>query len=687
MALTGKRLDQLTALARPAYDALLYLEADPATNKYHRKLDLETVRGYIDVRDYGATGDGVTDDTAAIQAAENAADDANSDLYFPPGTYLISSTVEFSTGVSVLAAPGASIVETAALMLTPMFKWTNANDFTVEGLTFTGAQTFALFTGSAADSRCAIYLDTCSRFAVRDVKVTAKSSGFRLHACTAGQIERCSVIGVLDVDDGVVATSNYSYGVGIGVDSGQSFDIVVRDSYFEDIGVAVCMLAVSSRIHVIDNTIYDSCQGIYQSSGEKSVIAGNHIHHGVEGIKMRAGNHRIIGNYIEDMGVTVARLGSGIVMSNNTPAVDDENFVCVGNTVNGCTQYGIFCYMNEPTGLGVRGVTIADNTLVDCGDSALENGFGKAIYIAAGISDVTISGNTIRGDGASAVHGAIAVYGSAALPCEQVTIANNVIEDVNNTGLVASYTRNLQIVNNTFREVPETALYFVGAGTNINTRIEGNTFDNVTAAGVTAIYGNIAGCVSPAIIMHNQARGNFTTCVHTRCVTALNTVGWNTPDANAAIRVAAEKFAAQVTVIKSISSNDDASADDYQFDDDAANANEQVITLTNILPAYAELVSWQVRCFETVTGSASMQIDLGTSSGGAELGTGSPDTANDIIGTAAGAAPVLAATNAARSLYFSGTPGVNWDTPLNAGRWALMLTYIDYGQIYTQESP
>lgn len=44
----------------------------------------------IDVRTFGAKGDGVTDDTAAIAAARSAAIAQSKDLYFPAGVYLIA---------------------------------------------------------------------------------------------------------------------------------------------------------------------------------------------------------------------------------------------------------------------------------------------------------------------------------------------------------------------------------------------------------------------------------------------------------------------------------------------------------------------------------------------------------------------------------------------------------------------
>ena len=51
------------------------------------------------VKDYGATGDGVTNDTAAIKAAIAA---SKGIVLFPPGTYLINETLEMpqSTHVS-----------------------------------------------------------------------------------------------------------------------------------------------------------------------------------------------------------------------------------------------------------------------------------------------------------------------------------------------------------------------------------------------------------------------------------------------------------------------------------------------------------------------------------------------------------------------------------------------------------
>ncbi|QHC02261.1 hypothetical protein EK0264_03795 [Epidermidibacterium keratini] len=68
-------------------------------------LDQAYRRGYS-VKEYGAIGNGTTDDTAAIQAAANAALAAGSDatLYFPEGTYRTSGTIQIKCAVDGRAA-------------------------------------------------------------------------------------------------------------------------------------------------------------------------------------------------------------------------------------------------------------------------------------------------------------------------------------------------------------------------------------------------------------------------------------------------------------------------------------------------------------------------------------------------------------------------------------------------------
>ena len=52
--------------------------------------DIITKGPWVDVRAYGATGDGVTDDTAAINLAISAANSSKNPLFFPRGDYLIT---------------------------------------------------------------------------------------------------------------------------------------------------------------------------------------------------------------------------------------------------------------------------------------------------------------------------------------------------------------------------------------------------------------------------------------------------------------------------------------------------------------------------------------------------------------------------------------------------------------------
>lgn len=67
------------------------------------------LRDVVSVNDFGTVGDGVADDTAAIQAAWTAA--ATKPLYFPPGTYRITAALSGPLTELVGAGQGRTIID------------------------------------------------------------------------------------------------------------------------------------------------------------------------------------------------------------------------------------------------------------------------------------------------------------------------------------------------------------------------------------------------------------------------------------------------------------------------------------------------------------------------------------------------------------------------------------------------
>lgn len=88
MAVTGSFPAQTVAtVTNPAFNAITGTGTTPTLNGM-------SVGGRIDVTAYGATGNGTTDDTAAVMAAIAAGTASNSHVvYFPPGNYKITSTL------------------------------------------------------------------------------------------------------------------------------------------------------------------------------------------------------------------------------------------------------------------------------------------------------------------------------------------------------------------------------------------------------------------------------------------------------------------------------------------------------------------------------------------------------------------------------------------------------------------
>jgi Pectate lyase superfamily protein len=125
----------------------------------------EKLRENVSVKDYGALGDGVADDTAAIQAAINAVITPNGGgLFFPTGTYKITAklVIPFSSGWRIFGQSriGTRIKQFTANTRIFSFESENTHSFEISSLTFdwntaqpaANTQAIALFFGTGAVS-------------------------------------------------------------------------------------------------------------------------------------------------------------------------------------------------------------------------------------------------------------------------------------------------------------------------------------------------------------------------------------------------------------------------------------------------------------------------------------------------------------------------------------------------------
>jgi hypothetical protein len=153
---------------------------------------------YTNVKDFGATGDGTTNDTVAIQAAIDSLSSGGV-LYFPFGTYKIARTVGTNDhwGIKVtnsnitIIGDGASFsrfnsdISTYALAYPLLFIGTpdsNAAAATqnvkVNGVTFIGNDTRHAISGASPnDFRFAVYMKNTKNTVVQDCVFTAIDSG------------------------------------------------------------------------------------------------------------------------------------------------------------------------------------------------------------------------------------------------------------------------------------------------------------------------------------------------------------------------------------------------------------------------------------------------------------------------------------------------------------------------------
>jgi hypothetical protein len=88
----------------------------------------------LNVRDYGAKGDGVNDDTATIQAGIAAAVVAGKQVYFPAGTYLVSAEISLPSNVVLRGDGDTSVIYKAGVAGSGTFRVYNHSNVGISNL-------------------------------------------------------------------------------------------------------------------------------------------------------------------------------------------------------------------------------------------------------------------------------------------------------------------------------------------------------------------------------------------------------------------------------------------------------------------------------------------------------------------------------------------------------------------------
>lgn len=320
------------------------------------------------VIDFGATGDGVTDDTSAIQAAVASVCAVGGGIvYYPVGTYLISATLTV----------------------------------TCDNVTFQGDGQLASVILAAPAMAASNVIDvTGAAFSMRDMAVTSTSIksggvGLYLNGSNDVSIERIyfsHMYDTLKINNTTIVRLN---------------DLSLRDQSRHGLWITGSANDYYLSQIVADNSVTASGNGLYIDGGAQAVIAENcDFIHFTNGLLMQPSAtstwHFFTGMIFDTNANDGIHLGDGAAQLRGTTFVNcwaasnTNTGVYFGANVEGVQFLGGKVLNNGQHGFSVDSTTatrttISDNLIVS--NSQASSGTYSGIRVKAGVTHLTITGN------------------------------------------------------------------------------------------------------------------------------------------------------------------------------------------------------------------------------------------------------------------------------------------------------
>lgn len=302
---------------------------DPITRSYQQKFD-----DFVNIRDFGALGDGITDDTASINRAlqqiykSTATAEARSHrtIYFPGGTYLTSNTIQVPPNARLMGDG----INSAIIKLTQGNKsaveFCDSNFLTGASLGSTGGTLPGMIEING------LYITTSNTAVVQPIMVVDSASNIKI---TNTRIEANVTPGyypnLVQVTSSVSPTKLVS------------FDNVI----FNRSGNGVCISGPNVKRIRITNSYFESISNLSIDGGTVSGFTSvNNFHSnvGFSGRLTHALNYYSIGDQVDSdptsNGIFLANLNHGAAQSSTVNTTQPVLYSFVANT-SGAFNYEI----------------------------------------------------------------------------------------------------------------------------------------------------------------------------------------------------------------------------------------------------------------------------------------------------------------------------------------------------------